>query len=396
MNGALKVFVKEVRDFSRDKRVRNSAIRGPLITIVLMLLLFGFLISTISKPSNQKVTFVSGKGATEFASSFKSGGVQVETVPSLAEGERKLKTGEARVVLYVPDDFEAQLKQNKPVTFEEYFDPSSESSGVAKTYVEKTIGGINSEAVKAAFKAHQMNPELSEPMRLKPHEVTQGSGGVNQFLIGILPYLIIMWAFYGGLGAASELVAGEKEKFTLETLLITPVARRDIALGKLAGLALLCLLSPFMALVGLVATWAVHIPMMKPLFEKGLGITPLAIGQILIVLIPTVLLFASVLAAVSTRSRNVRECQTQLTLVSMLVIMPALFSQFIGYTEFARAIWISCIPVLNSATAVRQALSGEFHPAHLGLTVLVNLVLGIAAMLYTVSLFKKEEVLLRV
>ena len=205
-----------------------------------------------------------------------------------------------------------------------------------------------------------------------------------------------MWAFYGGLGAASELVAGEKEKFTLETLLITPVARHDIAIGKLGALALLCLVSPVSALVGLVAAWAIHIPVMKPLFEKGLGVTPLAIAEILIVLAPTVLLFASILTAVSTRSKNVRECQTQLTLVSMLVITPALFSQFIGYTEFARATWISLIPVLNSATAVRQALSGEFHPLSLAITVVVNLTLGVAAMLYTVALFKREDVLLRV
>src|SRR5208282_3373187 len=152
--------------------------------------------------------------------------------------------------------------------------------------------------------------------------------------------------------------------------------------------ALLCLISPVFALIGLVATWAVHIPIMKPVFEKGLGITPLAIAEILLVLAPSVLLFASVLTAVSTRARNVRECQTQLTLVSVLVITPALFSQFIGYTEFARATWISLIPVLNSATAIRQALSGEFHPLTLGITIAVNLALGLVAMLYTVALFK--------
>ena len=396
MSGAGKVFVKEVRDFSRDKRVRNSALRGPFITILLTLFLFGFLISTISKPSNQKIDFVAGPGGAALAKKFKAVGIQVETVTSVAEGEKKIKAGIARVVLNVPNNFEQELAAARPVTLQEYFDPGAESSGVAKVFVEKTVASSNSAFVKAAFSAKHINPELSEPLRIDPHEVTQGAGGVNSLLVGILPYLIIMWAFYGGLGAASELVAGEKEKFTLETLLITPIPRRDIAIGKLSALALLCLVSPVSALLGLVATWAIHIPIMKPLFEKGLGITPLAIGEILIVLVPTVLLFASLLTAVSARSRNVRECQTQLTLVSMLVITPALFSQFIGYTEFARATWISLIPVLNSATAVRQALSGEFHPLTLGITVVVNLALGLVAAIYTVSLFKREDVLLRV
>jgi sodium transport system permease protein len=396
VKGALKVFVKEVRDFSRDKRVRNSAIRGPMITIILSLFLFGFLITTVSKPSSQKISFVEGPGGELLAKKFKAAGVQVETVASVDVGQSKIKSGEARVVLAVPPDLETQLLANKPVTFQEYFDPGAESSGVAKTWVDKQIADMNAAAVKAQFTAAKLNPDLSEPLKLVTHEVTQGKGGVNQLLLGMLPYLIIMWAFYGGLGAAAELVAGEKEKFTLETLLITPIARREIALGKLGALALLCLGSPISALVGLVLAWAAHLQVMKPLFEKGLGVTPLAIGEILLVLVPTVILFASLLTAVSARSRNVRECQTSLTLVSVLVITPALFSQFIGYTEFARAIWISMIPVLNSATAVRQALSGEFHPLNLAITVVVNLTLGLAAMAYTVALFKREDVLLRV
>ncbi|MHB8635359.1 MAG: ABC transporter permease [Fimbriimonadaceae bacterium] len=396
MTGAAKVFVKEVRDFARDKRVRSSAFRGPFITIVVTMVLFGFLLTAVGKPSNQTIDFVAGSGGEALAQKFKAGGIKVETVATVAAGEDKIKAGTARIVLDVPNDYQRQLAGGKPVTFGEYFDPTAEASGIAKTYVDKTVSAINATVVKAAFKAAHINPELSEPMRIDAHEVSQGTGGVNQFLLGMLPYLIIMWAFYGGLGAAAELVAGEKEKFTLETLLITPIARRDIALGKLGALALLCLVSPISALLGLVAAWAIHLPLMKPLFERGLGITPLALGEILIALIPTVLLFATILTAVSARSRNVRECQTQLTLVSVLVITPALFSQFIGYTAFARATWISAIPVLNSATAVRQALSGEFHPLNLGITVAVNLALGFGAMLYAVALFKREDVLLRV
>lgn len=396
MNGALKVFIKEVRDYARDKRVRNSAIRGPIVTIMLTMFLFGFLVSTISKPSNQKVDFVAGRGGEVLAKQFTAAGVQTETVATLDEGKQKLKAGTARVLVTVPDDYEALVEGGKAITIGEYYDPNAEASGIAKGYVDKTIQAMNSKAVKVQFEAAHLNPEMTEPFKLEGHEVVQGNGGVNQLLLGMLPYLIIMWAFYGGLGAAAELVAGEKEKFTLETLLITPIARRDIAVGKLGALALLCLVSPVSALLGLVIAWGLHLPVMKPLFEKGLGITPVAIVEVFVVLLPTVLLFASVLTAVSTRARNVRECQTQLTMVSTVVIMPALFSQFIGYTEFARAIWISCIPVLNSATAIRQALAGEFHAATLGLTFVVNLALGVAAMVYTVALFKREEVLVRV
>lgn len=396
MNGAKKVFLKEIRDLLRDKRIRSSAFFGPFTTVILIICLFGFLMTTIGKPSAQKIDFVKQSGEGELVRIFKSTGAKVTIIDSIADGEKRIKDGLTKVVLDPGNNFQEILAAGKPLALNEYFDPNQESSTVAKTYVEKAVSGLNEESVKSAFKSLGLNPAESQPIQIKEHEVNQGTGGANQMLIGILPYIIILWAFYGGLGAVSDMVAGEKEKNTLETTLITPISRRDIAIGKLSALACLCAASSLSTVVALVAVWAAHLPLTKPLFEKGLGITPLALVQVILVLIPSVFLFSSVLMAVSTWARNTRECQTKLTLISMVFLMPAMFSQFIGYTDFARAAWIAAIPVLNSSMSVRQAISGEFHPAFLATTIGINLILGLIAISYTIALFKREDVLLRI
>ncbi len=396
MNGAKKVFFKEARDLIRDKRIRSSAFFGPFTTVILIICLFGFLMTTLGKPSSQKFDIVKRSGEESLVKAFESTGARVTVVDTLEKGEDKLKNGTTHLVIDPGDEYEKVLANNFTVTLGEYFDPNQESSGVAKAYVDKTIGALNDQAVQAALKSAGVSALLSRPIHLKEHEVNQGTGGANQMLLGILPYIIILWAFYGGLGAVSDMVAGEKEKHTLETTLITPISRKDIAIGKLSALACLCAASSLSSVAGLIVIWALHLPITKPLFEKGLGISPLALVEVILVLIPSVFLFASVLMAVSTWARNTRECQTKLTLISMVFLMPAMFSQFIGYTDFARASWIAAIPVLNSSMSVRQAISGEFHPAFLGITIGLNLVLGLIAITYTIALFKREDVLLRI
>jgi sodium transport system permease protein len=215
-------------------------------------------------------------------------------------------------------------------------------------------------------------------------------------LVGFLPYLIVIWAFYGGMSVASDLIAGEKEKNTLETLLISPVRRTDIVLGKFLALSVVCLLSSLSSLVGLVLLAVVRPPGSDMMFETGLGVTPLAALLILALMVPMVAFFASLLVGVSSFAKNSRESQTYLTQISFIVILPAIFSQFIGFTDFASARWVNYVPILNTANNIRMALLGKADYVGIAITVGVSLVLALIALWGTVKLFNREEVLVRV
>ena len=112
-------------------------------------------------------------------------------------------------------------------------------------------------------------------------------------------------------------------------------------------------------------------------------------------LLPLVLFFASLLIYVSASAKNICASQTYLTLVNFIVIMPAIFSQFIGFTGVENSAWVRWTPILNSAIALREALLSKLTLCHLGSSVGVSLVLAVAMMAVAFYLFNREQILSR-
>jgi len=134
----------------------------------------------------------------------------------------------------------------------------------------------------------------------------------------------------------------------------------------------------------------------KEMFQGGFGVTPVAAGTIILVLLPLVAFFASILIAISSYAKNPREAQTYLAIVNFIVIMPAIFSQVIGLTDLGNKLWINCVPVLNTANNIRAALLGKTDWVAVGITVAVSAVLAAIAIKVAVTLFNREQVLVRV
>jgi sodium transport system permease protein len=389
------IFKKEIREMMRDRRVLTSAIIGPIFLIVVMLVLFGYLDDSLSKPKKQTVHVVaSARSAPLVQALAGSGAFNVAWVPTRAQGESLVRDGKAKLLLDVEsaDD----VKDKGPTTLLAYFNPDEPLAGIPLQVVEECIGATNKAVVGAILKSRGIPAEMAEPNRLekKPLKTTQGLGGT--MIIGMIPYLIVIWAFYGGISVVTELVTGEKEKSTLETLLITPALRTQIAFGKYFALCCVCLTSSLMSLIGLIIVGLLRLPLTKGLFPHGISVSaPMLIG-VAAALLPLVALFASVLLSISTFARNTREAQTHLTLVSFLVLMPAIFSQFIGLTDFAHAKWIPFVPILNSALCIKDALMGKTDWSALAITVGISMVLAAVGIRWAVWMFNREQVLTRV
>lgn len=208
--------------------------------------------------------------------------------------------------------------------------------------------------------------------------------------------MIVIWAFYGAMGVAGDIVAGEKEKSTLETLLIAPVTRTSIVLGKLIALSAISIVSSLSSLLGIILFAVLRPPGSAEMFKAGLGVTPLSMAIILVLMLPMATLFSSLLIGVSSYAKNTREAQQYLAQISFVVITPAVFSQFIGLTDYGTKRWVDLIPILNTANNIRLALLGKADFTGIAITVAVSAVLAFIALRVTVKLFNREEVLVRV
>lgn len=397
MKRAAHVFKKELREMMRDKRVFLSAIFGPIFLIVLMIFLMGYLQDVLTKPKQIVLDVYAGKGKNSLLEQLqKSGKVKVVFHPSVSEGERMLKDGTIKLLLVFPDDFDEKLKERQTAEIRAVYDRDEPMAGIPLRFVQETIAKINTETIKALLKQNGLPASLSEPLRLKDAPLPQKEGMGGAMILQLIPYLVVIWAFYGGFSTVTEMVTGEKEKNTLETLLITPVSRTEIALGKFFALGLQCLVSSLMTLVCVVALGALDLPITRSLFPNGAAITLPHVAAILAVIVPLTAMFAGILLSVCAFAKNTREAQTYLTLISFVVLMPAIFSQFIGYTDMAKAPWVSFVPILNSALCIREALGDKLDFGMLAVTIGTSIGLAALCIAKAVQLFNREEVLTRV
>lgn len=385
---------KELREALRDKRVRGSAIIAPLFMMLFVLALIGFVSKLAGKAENQRLHVV--RTSNSIVAAMKQKGMQVIDVDSVEAGEKLIKDGKAEVVLNFDPKFDEEYAAKRVAKIEAFIDEKSTKGQIALANLNGIIAQQNQTRLKELLASGGFAPDLAEPIQVKRTPVKIGETNVSDVLLSFLPYLVTIYAFFGGFGTGPELVAGEKEKYTLETLLISPVSRRDLALGKFLALASICFLSSMSAILGVVVAGLSGVPLFKAAFPNGLGFGLLEFATMVVVLIPTVSLFAGILLAVSSYAKNLREAQQYLAIVNIVVLMPAIFSQFIGFTDLGSAKWINLIPVLNTSVSLRNALLGKTDVMALGITVAVGAVLGLICVRVAVAMFEREKVLVRV
>jgi len=391
------IFRKETREMLRDRRVLSSALFGPIFLIVLFLSLFGFLQKTLTKPKGQSLVVVaSGKDSPVVKGLDKGGALKVRFVETPAEGERLIRSGQEKAMLEVVSEAGPGDASNGVTKLRVTFDPDNQSAPILVAALEQAVQKMSSSRLVAIMQAQGLPKDLAEPVQLERKELKKEKAVAGAMIVGLLPYLIVIWAFYGGMSIVTDLAAGEKEKNTLETLLIAPVSRLQIALGKYWALFCVCLASSLSSLIAVLVVGSLNIPLTKGLFPEGINLNLLALLSILGALLPLVGMFAGILLAISAYARNNREAQTYLTMVSFVVIMPAVFSQFIGFTDLGKQWWIHLVPVLNTAGVLREALLGKFDVAAFAMTAGSSLILALLAIRLTVKLFDREEVLARI
>ncbi|CAN5453350.1 ABC transporter permease [soil metagenome] len=342
----------------------------------------GGLTDRAKDPKSLKIVAVGGP----LAASMKTHGFDVTEAPNEAAATVAVQEGKAKVGV-------VQLADKPQISLRLLYDDGEQLSQIGKSQLQAALEGVNQQALKSYLRREKVPDATVQPVKVSEKNVGQPKKNGADLIVGLLPYLIVIWAFYGGMSVASDLVAGEKEKNTLETLLITPVGRTQIVLGKLLALGTICSFSSFSSLVGLILFSIIKPGGSAKLFEGGIGVTPLVVLVTVLVVLPLVGFFASLLVALSTLAKTSREAQTYLSLTSFVIIMPAMFSQFIGLTDYANARWINLVPVLGTANNIRQALLGKTDFTSVAFSIVSSLVLAAIMMLVTVRLFKREAVL---
>ena len=383
---ALIVFLKEVRENLRDRRtVINTLLTGPLLAPAIFVLIIN---ATISRELDKAeralpVPVIGAEHAPNLVESLKQQNIEIKDAP--ADPERAVRDMDADLVLRIPAEFGDSWKKGEPAQVELIFDASRRE---AQTSVGRLRGALESYSQRTGamrILARGLSPSIVRPFVVadRDQSTAQTRSGT---LFSMLPYFFILGAFIGGMALAIDTTAGERERQSLEPLLVNPVSRSQLLIGKLLATSLFALTS---VLLGILAFSVVG----RFLPTEKLGMS-LQIGfhfgwTVLLVMLPLVVLIATLQTLAAAFAKSFREAQTYL---SLLMFVPAVPTMMLSLFPVKTEAWMYAVPLMGQQIVITRLMRGdEVSPGELGLCFACTAAAALVVYALTVAIYRGER-----
>ena len=389
------VFLKEFREVFREGRTRFALIISPLLITPLILALVGTMARkqiTDAQKETITVAFVNLDKAPSVRELMRGAPNVTIVETSRADAEAQIKNRKARAAAILPDDAEQQIKDQRPVPVTILLDKGSQASQEGAGRLKSLFEERGTRLVASRLMENGLSQQLATPFATEQEGVGGGSSASTLLLATFLPYVLAVSTLMGGVYLANDSVAGEKERGTLETLLVSPASRRDLVLGKFLAVASVSLVSCVLSLAGFVWPFYVKLPFFSWMTKEGLSLHPASVLAILLVQVPLAVLGAGILLTISTFARNQKEAQTYLAPVLLIVTVLAMTTMFL---KAETPLFWALVPVANAAMVVKQSLEGVTNlPFLLGASA-ASLLYATGAIMFAAHAFQKESILLK-
>ena len=141
----------------------------------------------------------------------------------------------------------------------------------------------------------------------------------------LIPYIIVVLLFSGTMSLGVDTIAGEKERGTMASLLLTPVSRMSIMMGKLLSLTTLSMLSSCIYIIALVVAMPIT---MQGMIDSNISMTPLQIVMIAVMMLVLAAFFVAVISLLAVFAKSVKEASSYVSPIYILVIVAGLLTMF--------------------------------------------------------------------
>jgi sodium transport system permease protein len=353
MSAALVIYLKEVRESLRDKRVLLNALLlgpllGPLLFVVILRITIGTELDRAERPL--PVVVIGAQHAPNLLDVLKQQGLVVQ--PPVKDVEAAVRDQRVQLALRISDSFSDDWSAGRPAQVEIIFDSSRRDNGGQVARLRGMLSYFSRRTSAMRLVARGVAPTVGVPLVISDRDqaTAQARGAL---LFAMLPYFLILTSFIGGMWLAIDSTAGERERQSLEPLLANPVPRGQILLGKLFAAASFSFTSLTLGLTAF-AVAARFLPTQK--LEMSLDLGPRVIVTILPIMIPLVLLIVVTQMVVSAFAKTYREAQTYLGLLQLLPVIPSIL---LSVMPVAPQLWMYSIPLIGQQLAVMQMLRGE-------------------------------------
>jgi sodium transport system permease protein len=313
--------------------------------------------------------------------------------------EAQLAAGRVHAIIYLQEGTATAVVQEAPVHIRLAFDATNEMSSAARDRLAAALREFSNQVVAGRLLARGIDPAIIQPFPVSLENLAPARRMVGLALSMIMPMMLAMWASLGGMYAAIDCAAGEKERGTLEPLFAAPPSRTAVVVGKYLAVVVTSVLASGVCLAGMVVAFLVRpTALTGPGTGVAVGLGEVlpapVVGVIFLIALGLAGVFSALQLAISLYARSFREAQTYLSPLSFVIVVPVLLTQFLPIEHVP--VWFFYVPVLNSLTVFRQVLLGVINPQHIGITLAISLVGIRLALAFAVASFSKEQVLFRV
>jgi sodium transport system permease protein len=248
--------------------------------------------------------------------------------------------------------------------------------------VLRLLRGYNQEQATLRLAVRGVSPAALEALRIEERDLADPATRAAQ-LSTMVPFFVLMAVLYGALNAALDSTAGERERGSLEPLLMNPSSRMALVLGKWGAVASVGMLIAVLSCMSfLPGKWLLKSEALSAMFRFGMGEALAFIG----LLLPLAGALAALLMAIAIRCKSFKEAQANATVVMLAVSMLPLVTVF---NQEGASPWHLWVPALAQTTLMSRVLRGEALPlADVLVPVVVSVALAALALVYVARILR--------
>lgn len=392
------IYKKELARIFKDKKMIFSVFLLPVLIMVGIMALVGNLATRqVEDIENHRSIVYMINEPDSFSTFLEAADLNMEVNTIKTDGEREnvmdfLRNGDADLLIEFPENFDSMIQEyqtgDEVPQIKTYYNPSEDYSSSAYELISNQTLEAYRQTLLSQRVADMNGLQIFTVNSDNKDMIVQDDQKASGKALGMmLPYFITILLFAGAMGIGTDMIAGEKERGTMASLLVTPVKRKSIVLGKVFAL---------MTISGISSV--IYIVVMGATFPKILGgdsgldieITPEQIVMIGILLVAIAFLYSAIVILISVFARDLKEASTYITPAYMVVLVIGMMTMF---TTSEAGMKDYLIPFYNTALALKGILTSEVTMAQYGVTLVMTLVLGGILTAVIAKAFESEKVM---
>lgn len=382
------VYKKEMKDIFRDKKTIFLQILIPIILFPVIALVMKFVMDDFNNAYKEKseVVIVSEE-TSNFQKNLESNKL-LKVVESKNPGE-DLKNLDIKAIIKIPKNIDNIENQDLSKNINIEYSSKSQDSSIAVQKIKDSINMYSKLIVEKRLSDKDIDSKILTPITISEVSKDKKSGEGLMVASMIIPMLLTIYAATGGIAAATDLGAGEKERQTLEPLLTTKANRLSILLGKYFAVVTSSSIGTVASIIGLSISTKVNSQFLGEVGTMSVELLLLS----LFLFLGVASIFAGFELSISFYARNFKEAQTYLTPVTFLVLIPSYLTMSLDGMSVPYKMFH--IPIVNIIALFKEGIYGIYNPIHIATVFAWLVVYLVISAVITVRMFNNEKVIFR-